>query len=137
MTHIEYYHEIRNKLYHDGEGITVSEENAKNYARLAILLLKTLLDVDLEYILANPKLAEKEEKRIAEIDVKIKLLIREIEEGVARHLSVEADLEMKSLKIFNANCANLANVAKKTLKNRVFRFFSRFSRIFSKWYHGA
>ena len=33
---------------------------------------------------------------------------------VLRHLNVGTDLEMQSLKIFNANYANLANVAKKT-----------------------
>ena len=80
LTHVEYYHEIRNKLYHDGEGITVSEEKVKNYARLAIDLLKALLDVDLEFILEDPKLVEKEEKRIAEAEAKIKYWIKEIEE---------------------------------------------------------
>ena len=47
-------------------------------------------------------------------------------EKVARHLSVETDIELKNLKISNANCTNLANAAKKTLKIRFFRFFRAF-----------
>ena len=52
-----------------------------------------------------------------------------IENLVARHLSVEHDLEMKNriqTENLNTNYANLANIAKKTLKLRGFRLFRAF-----------
>lgn len=45
--HIEFYHGLRNQLYHQGNGITVSSEHATGYAELAVGLLERLLDVKL------------------------------------------------------------------------------------------
>jgi hypothetical protein len=54
LNHVEYYHSLRNKLYHHGDGINVAADNAKGYAETAVKLLKALLDVDLAYILEKP-----------------------------------------------------------------------------------
>lgn len=47
LTHVEFYHRLRNDLHHQGNGINVSKENLKGYKDTSIRLLKTLLDVDL------------------------------------------------------------------------------------------
>ena len=48
LEEVKYYHQIRNKLYHQGDGVTATTENLTRYSHLAKDLLKTLLDVDLE-----------------------------------------------------------------------------------------
>ena len=45
---IGYYHGIRNKLYHQGDGVRPTTENLKGYLSLAQSTLKTLLDVDVD-----------------------------------------------------------------------------------------
>jgi hypothetical protein len=50
LFHIEYYHNIRNKLYHQGEGISVTKEKVNEYAQLGKDCLRRLLGVDLETI---------------------------------------------------------------------------------------
>ena len=45
---VEYYHRVRNKLYHQGDGVIPTKRNLEEYARIAKQLLKILLEVDLE-----------------------------------------------------------------------------------------
>jgi hypothetical protein len=45
---LEYFHSIRNKLYHHGDGITTWKSNLADYAPLSRKLLKAILNVDLE-----------------------------------------------------------------------------------------
>ncbi|NLZ28565.1 MAG: hypothetical protein GX887_06320 [Firmicutes bacterium] len=47
LTHIQYFHSIRNKLYHESDSITIPHDVVKEYADNAVKLLKILLDVDL------------------------------------------------------------------------------------------
>ena len=63
LVQIHFYHDLRNKLYHEGNGITVPAEHVKGYAGLATGLLKALLDVDLTDELQRP---ETEARLIAE-----------------------------------------------------------------------
>jgi hypothetical protein len=44
FSYLQFYHDLRNKLYHQGNGITVSEQHVNGYAELAVELLKTLLN---------------------------------------------------------------------------------------------
>jgi hypothetical protein len=46
LGHVEYFHGLRNKLYHAGNGITVQGEHAEQYASIAMDLLDRLLGVD-------------------------------------------------------------------------------------------
>ena len=46
-TDIEHYHRIRNKLYHDGTGLSVDEEYLLAYRQIAVLLVKNFFAVDL------------------------------------------------------------------------------------------
>ena len=47
LAHVRYYHSVRNTLYHEGAGITVPRNLARDYAELAVKLMKQLLQVDL------------------------------------------------------------------------------------------
>lgn len=73
LTHIQFYHDLRNKLYHQGNGITVPTDKAKGYASLVVECLKALLDVDL-----NPILFSKQEKEQQQANERAKF--REFEE---------------------------------------------------------
>lgn len=44
---IEWYHRLRNQLYHQGNGLTVEKGNVEVYAELAKLLFKNLFDQEL------------------------------------------------------------------------------------------
>lgn len=44
---IEHYHRIRNKLYHDGTGLSVDEQYLLAYRQIAVLLLRNLFGLDL------------------------------------------------------------------------------------------
>lgn len=37
---IEWFHRLRNQLYHDGNGITVEKEKVETYAAISKILLK-------------------------------------------------------------------------------------------------
>src|SRR5262249_51233279 len=44
---VEWYHRLRNQLYHQGNGLTVEREKVRIYAELAKLLFKNLFGEDL------------------------------------------------------------------------------------------
>jgi hypothetical protein len=71
---IEHYHRIRNKLYHDGTGLSVDEQYLLAYRQIAVLLLKSLFGVDL----GEPKPAPTLERLI--------MLWNEIQEHFVEHL---------------------------------------------------
>lgn len=73
LTHIQFYHDLRNKLYHQGNGITIPVEKVKGYTSIAVDCLKALLDVDLGPILFGK---QEEEQRQAEEQI----LIEEFEQ---------------------------------------------------------
>ena len=56
FSYVQFYHDTRNKLYHDGVGITVPESDVEAYAKLAVELLKILLNVDLDDELNRPEI---------------------------------------------------------------------------------
>lgn len=58
---IEHYHRIRNKLYHDGTGLSVDEQYLLAYRQIAVLMLKNLFGIDL----GAPKPAPTLERLIA------------------------------------------------------------------------
>ena len=79
---IEHYHRIRNKLYHDGTGLSVDEQYLLAYRQIAALLLKHLFGV----ALSDPKPAPTLEQLI--------LLWNKIEEAFDRKLK-KAGIERK------------------------------------------
>ncbi|MFC1679039.1 hypothetical protein ACFL2T_02385 [Elusimicrobiota bacterium] len=46
LDHVLFYHNTRNRLYHEGNGMTVPEEHVRGYGTLAAKLLMELLGVD-------------------------------------------------------------------------------------------
>ena len=79
---IEHYHRIRNKLYHDGTGLSVDEQYLLAYRQMAVLLLKNLFGV----ALGDPKPAPTLERLI--------VLWNKIEEAFNRKLK-KAGIERK------------------------------------------
>ena len=51
LHYARFYHGIRNRLYHEGNGITVREEYVQGYAALAANFLKQLIGIDAEGML--------------------------------------------------------------------------------------
>lgn len=47
LSHVQYYHSIRNKLYHESDSITIPRNTVIGYANIAVQLLMLLLKVDL------------------------------------------------------------------------------------------
>ncbi|MCP4181535.1 MAG: hypothetical protein GY756_27540 [bacterium] len=45
---IEWFHRLRNQLYHDGNGITVEKEKVEAYAEIAKILFGNLFDIEIE-----------------------------------------------------------------------------------------
>lgn len=45
---IEWFHRVRNQLYHDGNGITVEKEKVEAYAEIAKILFENLFDLKIE-----------------------------------------------------------------------------------------
>jgi hypothetical protein len=61
LSHVEFYHNIRNHLYHEGNGITVRQDYLEGYATIATALLKQLLEVDLTRFIETESLIKQEE----------------------------------------------------------------------------
>jgi hypothetical protein len=62
INHVLYFHNIRNKLYHESDSITIPYETARNYASLSVKLLKALIDVDLTERLKDLEIINPKEK---------------------------------------------------------------------------
>lgn len=77
---IEHYHRIRNKLYHDGTGLSVDQQYLLAYRQIAVVLLKHLFGVSL----GEPRQAATLETLVS--------LWNQIEEKL-KALSLEADIE--------------------------------------------
>jgi hypothetical protein len=45
---VEWYHRLRNQLYHQGNGLTVEKEKVQVYSELARLLFRNLFDVEIQ-----------------------------------------------------------------------------------------
>ncbi|TGV00453.1 hypothetical protein [Flavivirga rizhaonensis] len=45
---IEWFHRLRNQLYHDGNGITVEKEKVEAYAEIAKILFENLFGIEIE-----------------------------------------------------------------------------------------
>jgi hypothetical protein len=84
LAHIQFYHEKRNQLYHEGNGITVDVHKTENYARVAIDLLREFLDVDLSHLLKIPELeiqkAQEKREHLQERKSEISRLVMQLGE---------------------------------------------------------
>jgi len=74
LTHVQYYHGIRNTLYHQGNTVaTVRDDQLRGYASLAVDLLHEYLDIDLSSKLNQPKPATKlgDDPVVDSVEVKV------------------------------------------------------------------
>jgi len=79
---VEFYHGIRNRLYHQGNGVTVERQNAESYAGLAIQLLKRLLGVDLGSVVLTGEEKEEFEVTVDQMRSRLRELVRSVETNV-------------------------------------------------------
>lgn len=84
LSYIQFYHDLRNKLYHQGNGITIPFDQVKGYAEIAVNLLNVLLDTDLSDVLNEPKAKLQEKQRIAEIEAKINVQSKEVKKSLGQ-----------------------------------------------------
>jgi hypothetical protein len=96
LSHVQFYHDLRNTLYHQGNGITVPVEKAQGYAQLAVDLLRVLLDVDLSDELHRPKVQAQELARLQELKARIAQQEREVKRSLKQ---LEATIELAIEKI--------------------------------------
>ena len=52
---LNYFHEKRNQIYHQGDGVAPTQENLRRYLELAQKLIKVLIDVDVTDIELQPE----------------------------------------------------------------------------------
>lgn len=71
LSHIQFYHDIRNNLYHQGNGITISAELVSGYSEISTVLLRELLEIDIISTLKKPeiKAAQKEAQEKLEKEI--------------------------------------------------------------------
>ena len=89
LRHVQYFHGLRNKIYHQGDGFTVPGEKAEDYATLAVDLLKALLGVDLSSKLRKPQIQNELEAA--------KDRLRREKSGTAAELKVAIDMGIVAL----------------------------------------
>ena len=89
LTHIKYYHGLRNKLYHQGNGITISEKKVRYYTTIAVDVLHKLLGVNLQPELIRPQkeLSERQKnekiyEKIKQVRNEVKQILHEIEKNL-------------------------------------------------------
>jgi hypothetical protein len=88
LQHIQFYHDLRNKLYHQGNGITIPTDKAQHYAELAIDLFKRLLGVDLTDLLLAPEIEAKRQLQLDRMHEQITVLQDRITNRCAELLEV-------------------------------------------------
>jgi len=73
---IEWFHRLRNQLYHDGNGLTVDPEQVETYLQIAILLVEQLFQIKLQ-----PEEPQRKEgpaavfiRRWADLEVRLRIL---------------------------------------------------------------
>jgi hypothetical protein len=69
MESIEYFHKVRNKLYHQGDGVKPTEENLKRYSELAPVVIRSLLDVDINKVELDGELFIWDERGPIEVEI--------------------------------------------------------------------
>jgi len=99
LDRVEYFHGIRNKLYHQGDGVIPTKSNSEEYAALAVLLLDRLLNVDLQPLLnKEKKQLELIEQRKARIDQEVEPLQVKLRQFKQRlHTFLVEQLEYKEI----------------------------------------
>ncbi|WP_024598466.1 hypothetical protein [Pseudoalteromonas sp. TAE56] len=75
LARVEFFHGLRNKLYHQGNGLTVQRSHLDEYIAIIKSLFKQLLKVDIDEQLSSTTLTKDEAERIAELREEIDSLL--------------------------------------------------------------
>ena len=103
---IEWFHRLRNELYHQGNGLTVEKTKVEAYAQLALELFRAIFDIDLAFSTtpSASRLGSFLEKWI-EIEKTVvgeeSLKIGRFNEYVSKILSSRSDFHIDDLKEFS------------------------------------
>jgi uncharacterized protein YutE (UPF0331/DUF86 family) len=81
---IEWYHRLRNTLYHEGNGVTVDPEKIDGYFQIARILLKNLLEEDLQ-----PEVELEPRSPVGEIVLRVSQLEHNIRVLYQKHFPAE------------------------------------------------
>ena len=82
---IKYYHDIRNKLYHQGDGVIPTEKNTQDYASLVTEFLFQLFSVDLRpFLFKEDEKRELLQRRNELVEKKFEPIKKELEEALRR-----------------------------------------------------
>lgn len=84
ISHVQFYHDLRNRLYHQGNGITIPTDKAHGYAELAVDLLNRLLEVDLGGKLLEPEKDKESTRRREELEGEEKKKLLKLTKNLAR-----------------------------------------------------
>ncbi|SFP22533.1 hypothetical protein [Enterovibrio norvegicus] len=71
LARVEFFHGIRNKLYHQGNGLTVQRVHLEEYSTVIKSLFKQLLKIDLDIQLESSRLTKEEAKLITLLNAEI------------------------------------------------------------------
>jgi len=70
---VSFFHSIRNKLYHQGNGLTVTTDNINEYINVTIRLLKNLLKLDITPLISPAGLSATEQALVLELKQQINI----------------------------------------------------------------
>jgi hypothetical protein len=86
LGHVEYFHNLRNKLYHAGNGITVQGDHAEQYSQVALELLDRLLGIPLKISVEKKRHEQREliglSTQVDQIKASLRAQIRALEQDV-------------------------------------------------------
>ena len=127
---VKYFHGVRNKLYHQGDGVKATNKNISQYSELAVKLLRLLLDVNLE-----------KEKRITK-DIGDEEWIEELRDSMQRaheermhnmFVTTTPDAAQTNFQELQCNLAAITGHLYPKLATR--NFEEKLSQILEKYYH--
>lgn len=71
LARVEFFHGVRNKLYHQGNGLTVKRDHLEEYIEVLKVLFIQLLKINLNDLLSNSKMTKEQAEYIVGIKEKI------------------------------------------------------------------
>jgi hypothetical protein len=95
LSRVEYFHNLRNKLYHDGNGITILARYPKDYAKQAVDSLKILLGVDLSNLLHIPEIEAEVRRKEADLEYQKELQHQKMMETIDKQDNLVQDLRLR------------------------------------------
>lgn len=131
LGHVEYFHGLRNKLYHAGNGITVQGKHAAQYASIAMDLLDRLLGIDLK----SARQAQSREQAMAN---SLQEQTRQVQAALRGQIqALERDLRLAIEKVEPAFVRpSFQNQFDEAMEERIFSIITQLDEKTDEWAHG-